>query len=111
MYNKRKFFLKELTSLPKFLYSKGHSYKLDYSISKDIVLKTFDNWVSYKYIDVENEIEMPVEATDGKSIYYLCSFEPTKEKAEKDMLERLNRMTEVLTEEGSDKLKKNLKKN
>lgn len=109
MYNQRKFFQKELKSLPRFLYNKGHSYKLNYSISKDTVLKTFDNWVCYKYIDVENEFEMPAEATDGKSIYYLCSFEPTNEKAEKDMLERLNTMTDVLTEEDADKLRKEFK--
>jgi len=49
---------------------------------------------------------MPIQAADNSSMYYLCAMQETKEKAIEDMLERLNSMVEIVTDETLEKEKK-----
>ena len=68
--------------------------------------KMFSNWWWYKYVDSSKNPDMPIQAADNGSMYYLCAMQETKEKAIEDMLERLNSMVEIVTEETLEKEKK-----
>lgn len=65
-----------------------------------------DGWWSFEYVGND---DFPVEATDGKSIYYLISVEETKEKAEQSLLEKLNETKEILTEKRKEEIMKKWK--
>lgn len=96
MGKKEKFFKTKLTELPKYINTKGKSYKLDSSHGNS---KTFGEWWSFKYTDNDEPEQLPIQASDGGSIYYLCSMEDTEEEAKDDMLKRLNTMVEIMTQE------------
>ena len=99
---KEKIFGSKLTQLPPQITSKGKTYDL---ISEEFTQD--GGWWSYKYVDAQSENpDFPIQAGNNKEIYYLCSMEQTKQKATDDMLERLNTMTEIITEEQVAKMRK-----
>ena len=102
MKKKEKIFKSALTQLPPEITSKGRTY--------DLISEQFSQdggWWSYKYVDVKSKNpDFPVQAGNNKEIYYLCSMAQTKQEAIDDMLERLNTMTEIMTEEDLENLKK-----
>lgn len=102
MKKKEKIFKSSLTQLPPEITSKGRTY--------DLISEQFSQdggWWSYKYVDAKSKNpDFPVQAGNNKEIYYLCSMAQTKQEAIDDMLERLNTMTEIMTEEDLENLKK-----
>lgn len=94
------------SQLPNILYDNGKEYFLvSRSMSDD---PTFKGWWCFQYSKHENpdlySADFPPEATDGSSIYYLISVAPSKKEAEKDLLEKLNNMTKIVTEVDKKKL-------
>jgi hypothetical protein len=99
MRKKEKFFTSTLTQLPPEITTKGRTY--------DLVCEEFTQdgggWF-YKYVDAKSDKpDFPVQAGNAHEIYYLCSMGHTKQEAMDDMLERLNTMTEIMTEEDLEK--------
>lgn len=102
MKKKEKFFKSPLTQLPPEITAKGKTY--------DLISEEFSQdggWWSYKYVDATSKHpDLPIQAGNAHEIYYLCSMEHTKQAAIDDMLERLNTMTEIMTEEDLKKIQK-----
>ena len=105
MEKKPKIFQTELKSLPPNLIVDGKTYDLIGGKCNESS-KMFSNWWWYKYVDSSKNPDMPIQAADNSSMYYLCAMQETKEKAIADMLERLNSMVEIVTEETLEKEKK-----
>lgn len=90
---------------PRELKANGKTYYLTVTEYND---GTFKGWWSYMYKEKgknKNSDTLPPEATDGKDIYYLCSMSSTKQKAEEEILRKINTMKKVLTEEDKAKQK------
>ena len=87
---------------PRELKSDGTTYVLHVEQYND---KLFKGWWSYIYRE-KGKDSLPPEATDGKSIYYLCAMAPTKQEAEDDILERINTMKKIFTEKDKIEQKK-----
>lgn len=102
MKKKEKIFKSKLSQLPPEINENGRIY--------DLVSEEFSQdggWWSYKYVDVKSKTpDFPVQAGNDKEILYLCSMEHTKQEAIDDMLERLNSITEIMTEERLEEIKK-----
>lgn len=84
---------------PRELKANGKTYYLTVTEYND---ETFKGWWSYMYKEKgknKNSDTLPPEATDGKDIYYLCSMSSTKQKAEEEILEKINNMQKILSEE------------
>lgn len=84
---------------PRELKANGKTYYLTVTEYND---GTFKGWWSYVYkekVKNKNSDTLPPEATDGKDIYYLCSMRSTKQKAEEEILEKINNMQKILSEE------------
>ena len=101
--------------LPQILYENGKEYYLDSGkLSDDEVFK---GWWCCQYTESLKDcasVHFPPEATDGKGFYYLISCGPSKKDAEKDLLDRINRMTKIPTKKEKEKIQKEweeLKKN
>ena len=104
------------SQLPNILYENGKTYFLvSRSMSDD---PSFKGWWTFQYSENGNDdldtAVFPPEATDGSSIYYLISVGPSKKEAKEDLLDRINRMTKIVTEvdkkELEEKWQKTLKK-
>ena len=104
----KKFFSEKLTSLPQTIRTNGKTYELMSEECHDS--KLFKGWWSFKYVDKTDNPDMPIQAADKSSIYYLCAMEPSKEEAENDMLTRLNDMIEIMTKEKLKKQQENWEK-
>lgn len=85
-------------TLPKKITSNGKTYVLDFRECDDD--KMFLGYWSCSYTEQGcSETKLPAQATDGHEIYYLCSVQSSKKETEEDMLDRLNRMTKIMTEQ------------
>lgn len=96
------------SQLPPTIYENGKIYFL---ISREFNDSSFGmkGWWSFEYSESKNEVELPAEATDGGSIYYLISVEKTKKEAEQSLLEKLNETKEILTEKRKEEIMKQWK--
>lgn len=90
------------SQLPPTIWENGKMYLL---ISRELNDSSLDmrGWWSFEYVGND---DFPVEATDGKSIYYLISVEETKEEAKQSLLEKLNNATKILTEKDKKEIMK-----
>jgi len=93
------------SQLPTTICENGKVYLL---LSRELNDSSLDmrGWWSFEYVGND---DFPVEATDGKSIYYLVSVEETKEKAKQSLLEKLNETKEILTEKRKEEIVKRWK--
>lgn len=96
------------SQLPQVLYENGKTYfLLSRKLSGD---KIINGWWCFQYSEYADEnyysCSFPPEATDGNSIYYLIACAPSKKEAEKDLLERVNKMTKILTEKDKKEILK-----
>ena len=93
------------SQLPPIIYENGKIYFL---ISRELNDSSIGikGWWSFEYSESNDEADFPVEATDGGSIYYLISAEKTKKEAQNSLLEKLNRITKILTEKGKKEIMK-----
>lgn len=96
------------SQLPNILYENGKTYFLvSRSMSDD---PRFKGWWTFQYSENGHDdldtADFPPEATDGGSTYYLISVGPSKKEAEEDLLDRINRMTKIVTEKDKEELKK-----
>jgi hypothetical protein len=85
---------------PKVIKYNGKTYTLETTDHND---DDFKGWWSYCYKDKNGLIP---QATDGKSVYYLCSMNQSKKESEDDMLERINTMIKIVDEKKPYKNKK-----
>lgn len=93
--------------LPQILYENGKAYYLESKeLSNDEVFK---GWWCCQYIESLKDgasVHFAPAVTDGKGFYYLISCEQSKKAAEKNLLDRINRMTKILTQNDIDKIDK-----
>ena len=93
---------------PKELNVSGKKYSLTI---KEYTEKPFEGWWSYMYTEKGKHNSFPPEATDGHDIYYLCSMSFTKQKAEEEILEKINNMKRIVTfDDKKEMIKKQYKK-